>query len=130
MYDFKVEFLTTNCKKIYQKKKHVILGISPFTSKYNEKYIRKIIQWANNNFDEFTILLGGEESKNILECLGYSTTKANRKVRKEINRQIRFCEDEWIYVKNTDTEKREFYRASLASLAHHVLLKIKKYILS
>ncbi|UXS30439.1 tRNA-dependent cyclodipeptide synthase [Staphylococcus delphini] len=104
--------------------------MSPFTSKYNEKYIRKIIQWANNNFDEFTILLGGEESKNILECLGYSTTKANRKVRKEINRQIRFCEDEWIYVKNTDTEKREFYRASLASLAHHVLLKIKKYILS
>lgn len=28
--------------------------------------------------------------------MGYSSTKANRKVRKEINRQIRFCEDELI----------------------------------
>ncbi|EOG9014952.1 TPA: hypothetical protein I1795_002342 [Staphylococcus pseudintermedius] len=39
-------------------------------------------------------------------------------------------ENVWIYVKNTDTEKREFYHASLACLAHYVLLKIKKYILS
>lgn len=94
MQDFKVSFLTNNCRKIYQRKKHVLLGISPFTSKYNESYIRKIIQWANLNFDDFSILLAGEESKNILECLGYSSSKANQKVKKEIRRQIRFCENE------------------------------------
>ncbi|REH91242.1 tRNA-dependent cyclodipeptide synthase, partial [Staphylococcus felis] len=27
MQDFKVDFLTKNCKQIYQRKKHVILGI-------------------------------------------------------------------------------------------------------
>lgn len=70
MQDFKVDFLTNNCKEIYLKKKHVILGISPFTSKYNETYIRALIQWANKNFDDFSILLAGEESKNLLECLG------------------------------------------------------------
>ncbi|MFP4921479.1 hypothetical protein ACJVVU_08070, partial [Staphylococcus coagulans] len=32
---------------------------------------------------------------------------------------------DWIYVKNPDTEKREFYRGLLARLAYHVLLKIK-----
>ncbi|WP_341351475.1 tRNA-dependent cyclodipeptide synthase [Staphylococcus pseudintermedius] len=38
--------------------------------------MRKLIQWANTNFKDFSILLAGEESKNLLECLGYSTTKA------------------------------------------------------
>jgi cyclo(L-leucyl-L-leucyl) synthase len=94
LQNFHVDFLTKNCKEIYQRKKHVLLGISPFTSKYNEKYIRKIIQWANTNFDDFSVLLAGEESKNLLECLGYSSSKANQKVRKEIKRQIRYCEDE------------------------------------
>lgn len=105
MQDFKVDFLTKNCKQIYQRKKHVILGISPFTSKYKESYIRKIIQWANSNFDDFSILLAGEESKNLLECLGYSSSKANQKVRKEIKRQIRFCEDEIIKCNKTITNR-------------------------
>lgn len=30
MQDFKVDFLTKNCKQIYQRKKHVILGISHY----------------------------------------------------------------------------------------------------
>lgn len=94
MKDFKVNYLTENCKQIFQRRQHVILGISPFTSKYNESYIRKLIRWANINFHDFSILLAGEEAKNLLECLGYSTSKSNRKVRKELNRQIRFCEDE------------------------------------
>ncbi len=34
----------------------------------------------------------------------------------------------WIYVKNTDTVKREFYRASLACLVIHILLKDQKYM--
>lgn len=105
LQQFKVDFLTENCKKIYQRKKHVILGISPFTSKYNETYIRKLIQWANTNFKDFSILLAGEESKNLLECLGYSTTKANRKVRKEVNRQIRFCENELLNCNRTINDR-------------------------
>ncbi|HCT0306093.1 TPA: tRNA-dependent cyclodipeptide synthase, partial [Staphylococcus pseudintermedius] len=105
LQQFKVDFLTENCKKIYQRKKRVILGISPFTSKYNETYIRKLIQWANTNFKDFSILLAGEESKNLLECLGYSTTKANRKVRKEVNRQIRFCENELLNCNRTINDR-------------------------
>ena len=104
MQDFKVDFLTKTVNKSI-KEKHVILGISPFTSKYNESYIRKIIQWANSNFDDFSILLAGEESKNLLECLGYSSSKANQKVRKEIKRQIRFCEDEIIKCNKTITNR-------------------------
>lgn len=105
VHNFKVDFLTKNCKQIYQRKRHVILGISPFTSKYNELYIRKVIQWANLNFDDFSILLAGEESKNLLECLGYSTSKANQKVRKEIKRQIRFCEDVILKCNKTITNR-------------------------
>ncbi|HDG6067139.1 TPA: tRNA-dependent cyclodipeptide synthase [Staphylococcus aureus] len=105
MKDFEISFLTENCKKIYQRKKHVTLGISPFTSKYNELYIKKIIQWANLNFEEFSILLDGNESKNLLECLGYSSSKANQKVRKEIKRQIRFCEDAILKCNKTITNR-------------------------
>ena len=90
---FKVEFLTRNCEKIYKSKEHVTLGMSPFTSKYNRAYINNLITWANYTFKRMTILLAGKESTHILECLGIPKNKAKRKVRKELNRQRRFCEE-------------------------------------
>ncbi|WP_256092330.1 tRNA-dependent cyclodipeptide synthase [Staphylococcus equorum] len=98
--EFEVEFLTSNCEAIYTSGEHITIGISPFTSKYNRDYINKVIKWANDNFSNMTILLAGKESTNILECLGTPEVKAKRKVRKELNRQKRFCEEALMSVGN------------------------------
>ncbi|MHD0398665.1 tRNA-dependent cyclodipeptide synthase [Staphylococcus simulans] len=89
--NFSVTFLNHHSKNIYLRKKAITLGISPFTSKYNKNYISNIIDWACANFSQVFILLAGKEAKNLLECLGMSTIKAERKVNKEIRRQKRFC---------------------------------------
>ncbi|WP_309545521.1 tRNA-dependent cyclodipeptide synthase [Staphylococcus pseudintermedius] len=67
--------------------------------------MRKLIKWANTNFKDFYILLDGEESKKLLECIGYSNTKANRKVRKEVNRKIRVCENELLNCNRTINDR-------------------------
>ncbi|MFD3448389.1 tRNA-dependent cyclodipeptide synthase [Microbacteriaceae bacterium 4G12] len=99
---FEIDYLSENSKLIYENKAHITLGISPFTSKYCKDYIDKLITWANENFANITILLAGKESVNILESLGVSELKASRKVRKELNRQKRFCEESLIK-NNRDT---------------------------
>ncbi|EGQ3311073.1 hypothetical protein JMA34_05455 [Staphylococcus pseudintermedius] len=80
-----------------------------------------------DDFVNLVALQGGESS--ILK----NDIKNTLKIFKEKGDEFFIKQGEenvWIYVKNTDTEKREFYHALLACLAQHVLLKIKKYILS
>ncbi|HGH0788202.1 TPA: hypothetical protein ACJHHB_002281 [Staphylococcus pseudintermedius] len=82
----------------------------------------------NDDFVNLVALQGGESS--ILKNDIKNTLKIFKEKGDEFFIIKQGEESVWIYVKNTDTEKREFYRALLACLAQHVLLKIKKYILS
>lgn len=90
---FYVVPLSRNCEKIYKNKTHILLGISPFNSKFSQNYIHQLIDWSSKNFKNVTVLLAGDEAKNLLEALGTPTTKAERKVRKEIRRHFRFSEE-------------------------------------
>ena len=90
---FNVVPLSSNCEKIYKNKTHILLGISPFNSKFSQTYIHQLIDWSSKNFESVSILLAGEEAKNLIEALGTPPTKAKRKVRKEVRRHFRFSEE-------------------------------------
>lgn len=90
---FNVVPLSDNCREIYKKKNHILLGISPFNSRFSQDYIHQLIDWSSENFENVSILLAGDEAKNLLEAIGTPTTKAKRKVRKEVRRHFRFSEE-------------------------------------
>lgn len=90
---FNVVPLSKNCGEIYKNRTHILLGISPFNSKFSQDYIHQLIDWSSENFENVSILLAGDEAKNLLEAIGTPTTKAKRKVRKEVRRHFRFSEE-------------------------------------
>ncbi|HCA7177892.1 TPA: hypothetical protein K8Z93_000806 [Staphylococcus pseudintermedius] len=93
----------------------------------NEADVDFLLDIYNDDFVNLVALQGGESS--ILKNDIKNTLKIFKEKGDEIFIIKQGEENVWIYVKNTDTEKREFYHALLACLAQHVLLKIKKYML-
>ncbi|MCC2930895.1 cyclo(L-leucyl-L-leucyl) synthase [Bacillus mojavensis] len=89
---FTAESLTQNCREIFERRRHVLIGISPFNSRFSEDYIYRLIEWAAAEFDNVSVLLAGHEAANLLEALGTPRGKAERKVRKEVSRNRRFAE--------------------------------------
>ena len=89
---FIAEALTENCREIFERRRHVLVGISPFNSRFSEDYIYRLIGWAKAQFKSVSVLLAGHEAANLLEALGTPRGKAERKVRKEVSRNRRFAE--------------------------------------
>ncbi|WFA04617.1 tRNA-dependent cyclodipeptide synthase [Bacillus sp. HSf4] len=89
---FKTETLSQNCHEILTRRRHVLIGISPFNSRFSDDYIYRLIGWALDEFQDVSVLLAGKEAANLLEALGTPKGKAERKVRKEVSRNRRFAE--------------------------------------
>jgi tRNA-dependent cyclodipeptide synthase len=91
--DFKVAGQTENCNVILQKIKHVMLGISPFNSRFSTEYIQALIGWAADNFERVDLLLPSEEeATRLLVAAGTPPVKAARRTRQEVARRLRACE--------------------------------------
>ncbi len=68
-------------------KQHVMIGVSPFNSRFSEKYITELIYWCAKKFDSIDILLPDIESAMLLILAsGATKIKAERKTKKELNR--------------------------------------------
>ncbi|MFP7175508.1 tRNA-dependent cyclodipeptide synthase [Priestia filamentosa] len=89
---FNAHHLSKNCENIFNRRKHLLIGISPFNSRFSEEYIYRLIEWGTQEFKDVSVLLAGNEAANLLEALGTPRIKAERKVRKEVNRNRRFAE--------------------------------------
>jgi cyclo(L-leucyl-L-leucyl) synthase len=62
----------------------VILGISPFSSKFTFDNILKIVQWAENNTSEYRLFIPDKPTIYSLKSLGYESKKAEKKASKQI----------------------------------------------
>ncbi|HEX3147596.1 MAG TPA: tRNA-dependent cyclodipeptide synthase [Gemmataceae bacterium] len=81
---------TANCRRLLERGDHVLIGVSPFNSKFNQSYLTRLFTWAATSFDRFTVALPGErEAALALEAAGTPAVKAARKTRHELNRNTR-----------------------------------------
>lgn len=82
-----------NCKALIKRGDHILVGISPFNSRFSASYVNSTLEWAHLNFRKVDILLPDEKHAAMLfSGLTESPNKVNRKVRKELNRHHRSIE--------------------------------------
>jgi len=82
---------TSNCQAIWGRREHVLLGVSPFNSRFCDAYIAHLAAWAHASAQDFDVLLPGVEHASwILEAVGESRPRA--KARKEVARRRRAVE--------------------------------------
>lgn len=67
--------ISENSRKIFEKKNHACLGISPFNSCFSEERIGTLAEWAMKEFETFHLFVPDIPSAFTLEALGYSQEK-------------------------------------------------------
>lgn len=76
-------FVSANSQKIYQKKEHVLLGISPFNSYFSEENIFNLIKWASDNFSRFHVFIPDTLPMYTFLALGYTKEKSIKKAKRQ-----------------------------------------------
>lgn len=90
LVDFKIQGHSENCSDVIDRREHLLVGISPFNSRFCPHYVESLLAWGFREFDHVDILLPDEASAAILLIAsGDSDSKAARKTRKELNRHRR-----------------------------------------
>lgn len=81
------------CNELIARREHLLVGISPFNSRFSTEYVSSLLAWASAGFRRVDVLLPDEESAALLLiATGVSQTKALRKARKELRRHRRSLE--------------------------------------
>ncbi|WP_406604178.1 tRNA-dependent cyclodipeptide synthase [Bartonella gliris] len=86
-FSFSIRGQSENCSRLIAMKQHLMIGISPFNSRFSEKYITQLIYWSAKKFKNIDVLLPDIESAMLLILASGSTkAKAEKKTKKELNR--------------------------------------------
>lgn len=88
--------VTDNCRRILEKRRHVLIGVSPFNSYFSEARLRELAAWARETFESMHLFIPDVPTTYTLLALGYShkeaTWKARRQVRYVLNKIERALE--------------------------------------
>lgn len=91
--DFEIHGHSSQCSSVIDRKEHLLIGISPFNSRFSPNYVESLLNWGLKTFSQVDILLPDENSAAaLLTATGDSPNKAARKARKELNRHRRALE--------------------------------------
>lgn len=80
---------TQNCRDIFDRGSHLLVGVSPFNSRFSDDYVARLIGWVKNRSARFDVLLAGDEAALLLEALGTPPGQARRKARRAVARNRR-----------------------------------------
>ncbi len=87
---FEIQGYSEQCKSILNLRDHLLIGISPFNSRFSPTYVESLINWGHSEFKSVDILLPDEDHSGLLLNDGVHTPeKIARKVRKELRRHRR-----------------------------------------
>jgi cyclo(L-tyrosyl-L-tyrosyl) synthase len=74
-----------NSNRIYARREHVLLGISPFNGYFNEKNLLQLFDWAFSNFEDVDLFIPDQISKFTFMALDYTPERAEQKTRRQDN---------------------------------------------
>lgn len=89
-YGFSIRGHTSRCEALIAQREHLLVGISPFNSRFSPSYVNALLTWGHSQFSQVDVLLPDEEhAARLLLATGVLPGKATRKTRKELTRHRR-----------------------------------------
>lgn len=82
---FLVEPFTDNCRAVYQKKEHVVFGVSPGNSYFRVPLLTDLLGWLCDEFTRVDVVIPDSGLVHTYLAMGYDRERAARKARGEIN---------------------------------------------
>jgi cyclo(L-tyrosyl-L-tyrosyl) synthase len=75
--------LTDNSRRLLEKRRHVLIGVSPFNSYFSEATLQELAAWGRENFEAMHLFIPDFPTTYTLLALGYSSKDANWKARRQ-----------------------------------------------
>ena len=89
-YGFSIRGHTSRCDALIAQRQHLLIGISPFNSRFSPGYVKALLAWGHSQFSQVDVLLPDEgHTTRLLLATGTLPGKASRKTRKELTRHRR-----------------------------------------
>ena len=82
---FSVTPLTAECRSIYERKEHVVLGVSPGNSYFRVPLLAGLLNWLCGEFARVDVVVPDAALAHTYTALGYPADRAAGKVRSEVN---------------------------------------------
>jgi cyclo(L-tyrosyl-L-tyrosyl) synthase len=80
--------LTDGSREIMEKRRHVLIGVSPFNSYFSESRLRELAAWGRGNFASMHLFVPDVPTVYTLLALGYPPKEANRKAKRQVRYTI------------------------------------------
>ncbi len=81
----KINCISNETPSIFERREHVLLGISPFNGYFTEDNITTLIEWGLKEFSEINVFIPDTLPLYNFLALGYSKEKAIYKVKRQAN---------------------------------------------
>jgi cyclo(L-tyrosyl-L-tyrosyl) synthase len=82
---FAVEPFTEESRRIWERRRHVVLGVSPGNSYFNLDRLAELLGWLGEEFDQVDVVIPDSALAHTYHALGYDPQRAAKKARGEIN---------------------------------------------
>jgi cyclo(L-tyrosyl-L-tyrosyl) synthase len=82
---FSVRPFTGNCRAVYKRREHVVLGVSPGNSYFRVPLLTDLLGWLGGEFARVDVVIPDSALLHAYAALGYSAERAATKARGELN---------------------------------------------
>ncbi|MGH4028831.1 tRNA-dependent cyclodipeptide synthase [Actinomycetota bacterium Odt1-20B] len=82
---FTVEPFTEGCRAIWERREHVVLGVSPGNSYFHVTLLTELLGWLCQEFERVDVIVPDSALEHTYSALGYDPQRAAKKARGEIN---------------------------------------------
>lgn len=82
---FRIDPLTEKCRSIYERKEHVVFGVSPGNSYFRVPLLAGLLDWLCGEFARVDVVVPDAALAHTYTALGYTAERAAAKVRGEVN---------------------------------------------
>jgi cyclo(L-tyrosyl-L-tyrosyl) synthase len=83
--NFSVRPLTGNCRSIYRRREHIVLGVSPGNSYFRVPLLSDLLGWLCGDFAQVDVIIPDSALLHAYAALGYTPERAAGKARGELN---------------------------------------------
>jgi cyclo(L-tyrosyl-L-tyrosyl) synthase len=93
--DFTTELYTANCRTIYERADHVLIGVSPGNGYFSEERLARLLRWADGIFARVDPIVPDSAIVHTLAALGATPEQAQFRAQRATRRQCRRIERAW-----------------------------------
>lgn len=114
--DFTTDLYTANCRTIYERAEHVLIGVSPGNGYFNQERLTRLLRWADEVFARVDPIVPDSALVHTFTALGATPEQAQLRAQRATRRQCRRIARAW---QASGVPAERHHVRTLSEFTHH-----------